>query len=443
MKTFKIILISIISLSIGLAGGVYLAKKRVGSNVAKKEALRPKGKTGGKILFYRNPMNPSITSPVPAKDAMGMDYVPVYEGGENSGESPGTVKIDPVVEQNIGVRTGKARIMEMSKVIRTYGRISYNEDKIYSVHPRSKGWLDRVYVSRTGDLIRKGQVLATIYSPELVSTQHEYLLAVQGRRHLGEVDIELIKMDAEALVRSARKRLRLFGVSEAEISKLETTGKASTSIEMRSSISGTVVKVAAREGGFVTPLSELYRVSDLSSVWVMADVYESDFPWIRKGDEALVSFPAKRGKPLKGTVRFIYPYEKAKKRTVQVRMVFENRKGLLKPDMFVNVSIMASPRKALAVPSEAIIRSGTREISFVKKGPGRYEPRQIETGIESGGYTAVINGLSPGEEVVTSAQFLIDSESKLREATLKMISPKKEKGGMKMKRESSDDKGNN
>ena len=443
MKILKIILLSLFCLTLGIAGGFYMAEEKGLLISQKTSAPAQKEKREKKILFYRSPMNPSVTSPVPKKDEMGMDYVPVYEGGGKSSEPSGTVRIDPVVEQNIGVRTGTAAVRDLSRIIRTYGRVSYDEDTIYSIYPRFQGWLDRVYVSKAGDNVTEGQVLATIYSPDLVATQQEYLLAVKGRKHLADADIDLIRRDSEALVKSARTRLKLFGVSQAEISRLERTGRSVTSLAMRSSITGTVLKVNAREGGFVTPSTELYRVSDLSRVYVLAEVYDTDFPWIKRDDETKVSFAAGPGRSIRGRVQFIYPYEDKRKRTVQVRMVFENRDGLLKPGMFVNCEIEASPRQVLAVPSEAIIRSGIRQIVFVKKGPGRYEPRRVESGVESGGFTEIISGLTAGEEVVTSAQFLIDSESKLREATLKMTSPAKTKDDMKMEMDQADDKGNN
>ncbi len=426
MKALKIVSMSLACILIGLSGGFFLARKAADRGAPAPHAAAP-AKKEKKILFYRNPMNPSITSPVPAKDEMGMDYVPVYEGEESSGGPAGTVKIDPVVEQNIGVRTSMARVMKLGRVIHAYGRIAYDEEALYSVYPRFKGWIDKVYVSRTGDVIKKGDLLASIYSPELVSTEKEYLLAIESRKGLEKAAIDIIRQDADALIVSARKRLELFGISEEEISRLEKTGRVMTNLAIRSEVSGTVVKVNARKGQAVSTTTRLYSIADLSTVWVLADVFESDLPWIKAGDEATVSFPAGAGKAIKGRIEFIYPFVDPRTRTVKVRMACKNPGGTLRPEMFVNVSITAGPRKALAVPSEAIIRSGEREIVFIRTAPGRYEPREVTTGVEARGMVEILQGLDPMEEVVTSAQFLIDSESKLREATLKMMAPKGKK----------------
>jgi Cu(I)/Ag(I) efflux system membrane fusion protein len=237
-----------------------------------------------------------------------------------------------------------------------------------------------------------------------------------------------LRENSEALVVSARRRLKLFGVSKADISRLERTGKVKNSLEIMSPYSGTVIRVRAVDGLAVTPATELYAVADLSRVWIMADVYEPDFPWIRQGDGISVTSAAMPGERFAGTVEFVYPYENQGKRTIQVRMSAENGKLLLKPGMFVNVVIDTSPRTALAIPSEAVLRTGARSLVFVQREPGKFEPRDVITGIEASGYTEITKGLEPHEKVVLSGQFLIDSESKLREATLKMISGQDESG---------------
>ncbi len=450
MKFFKILMAVVIGLIIG-AGAGYLLKDRISAllssdtDMARVQDMEQKtdtgradepgaqGPSGGerKILFYRSPMNPAVTSPVPAKDEMGMDYVPVYEQGAGASDEPsGTVTIDPVVEQNMGVRVGMAGIRKMSRVVRTYGRVDYDQARIVSIHPRFSGWLEKVYVLRQGDFISRGQLLATIYSPELVSTQQDYLLALRGVESMSAATDELpgLRENSEALVMSARRRLKLFGVSKADISRLERTGKVKNSLDIKSPYSGTVIRVRAVEGLAVTPATELYAVADLSTVWIMADVYEPDFPWIRQGDAISVTSAAMPGEGFAGTVEFIYPYEKQGKRTIQVRMSAENKKLLLKPGMFVNVVIETASRTALAVPSEAVLRTGTRSLVFVQREPGKFEPRDVTTGIEASGYTEITKGIKAHEQVVLSGQFLIDSESKLREATLKMISGEKESG---------------
>ncbi len=410
----------------GPAGMVQNHESSTGTSSKTRATDNPSEKK--KILFYRNPMNPAVTSPVPKKDEMGMDYVPVYQEGGMPGQAPGTVRIDPVVEQNMGVRTGIARVRKMSHRVRTYARVEYDQTRVFSIHPRFKGWLERVLVTRQGDFIKKGQLLATIYSPELVSTQQDFLLALRAGDSLKKTSKELpgLMENNAALVRSARRRLRLFGVTGSDLARLQHTGKIRISLEIRSPYTGTALRINAVEGLAVTPATELYAVANLSRVWIMADVYEPDFPWIRMGDRITGTSAAMPGKVFSGRVEFIYPYENQGKRTIRVRMVAENPEGLLKPGMFVNAVIDADPRTVLAVPSEAVMRTGTRNLVFINRAPGKFEPRDVTTGVETEGYTEITKGLKAGDPIVLSGQFLIDSESKLREATLKMISGQKE-----------------
>jgi len=403
------------------AAGGFLAGKRVAPHKQENSNQIPTKKER-KILFYRNPMNPAITSPVPAKDEMGMDYIPVYEDEEGSAGPAGTVKIDPVVVQNIGVRTAKAKYLPMSKVIKSYGRIAYDEESISVVHPKFKGWIEEQFVSKTGEYVEKGQDLVSIYSPELVSTQEEYLLALSGQKLLSNSPVEMIRKDAEALAKAARRRLKLFDIPEETILKLEQTGEVKKELVLKAPFNGTILKIGALTGDYVTPMTELYKVADLSSVWVYGDVYEYDLAWIKKGDEVLIKVMAVPEKTFKGKIDFIYPYEQGKSRTVRVRIAIANPDLALKPDMFANITIHGSLKKrALVVPSEAIIRSGEREQVFVKRAPGKFEPRTVTLGLEAYGFTEILSGLEEGEEVVTSSQFLIDSESKLKEATAKML----------------------
>ncbi len=377
---------------------------------------------GKKPLFYRNPMNPSITSPVPAKDDMGMDYIPVYADDRSSSGPVGTVKIDPVLVQKIGVRTGMAMERTMSKVITTPARIAFNEETLFMIHSKFSGWAERVFVNKTGQQVRRGQVLLTIYSPDLVSTQEEYLLALSNARILSKSSIEEIRADARRLVQATRKRLSYFDIPEKVIRQLEKTGEIKRDLPIYSPYSGTVIDIAVEPGHYITPKQRLYRIADLSKVWVYAEVYEPDLPWLRKGDMAMISVASQPGRKFSGKIDYIYPYEEGKTRTVKVRLVFDNRDGLLKPGMFADITIHAGRReKVLAVPSEAIVRSGAREQVFVVTAPGVFEPREVVTGLEADGYTEIVKGLEPHATVVTSAQFLIDSESKLKEATSKML----------------------
>tara|TARA_R110002073_G_scaffold188849_1_gene347795 strand:+ start:99 stop:1517 length:1419 start_codon:yes stop_codon:yes gene_type:complete len=375
------------------------------------------------ILFYRSPMNPEVTSPVPATDAMGMDYVPVYSE-EDDGGVLGTVKINPVVQNNIGLRTAVAERRNMSRTIRTLGRIDYDEENVFRLHPKIDGWITQVRIDKTGQPVAENEVLLDVYSPKLVSTQQEYLLALKNYEALKSSPFEDISSGARELLASSRARLRLFDVAEHQIKELEKTHVVQESLHVHSPTNGTVLRIGAREGQYVTPANELYQIVDLSTVWVYADVYEYELPWIKEGDLAKMTMRSQPGMTLEGEVGYIYPYAESETRTIKVRLVFDNPDLLLRPDMFTEVTIQSEERRDLViVPAEAVVRSGDYNQIFVMKEEGIFEPRKVELGVESGGYVAVSEGIEEGESVVVSAQFLIDSESKLREATAKMLNP--------------------
>ncbi len=377
-----------------------------------------------KPLFYRNPMNPAITSPVPAKDEMGMDYIPVYADEEESAEEEpaGTVKIDPVTVQNIGVRTAVVERRALSHEIRTVGRVSYDEERLARLHPKTEGWIEKQFIDKTGEPVRRGTILLSIYSPQLVATEQEYLLALANLETLKESPYPDIRRGAEELVHTARERLRFLDVPEHQIRELEQTRKIKKSLHIHSPFDGIVIAIGAREGQYVTPATELYQIADLSKIWVYADVYEYELPWVKEGDVAEMTLEAIPGRTFTGKVAYIYPYAEARTRTVKVRLEFDNPDLALKPDLFADVVIHSGRQAdAIAVPEEAIVRSGERNIVFVVKGGGKFEPREVKLGLSAQGYVQILSGIREGEEVVTSSQFLIDSESKLREATAKML----------------------
>jgi Cu(I)/Ag(I) efflux system membrane fusion protein len=381
-----------------------------------------------KALFYRNPMNPSITSPVPAKDEMGMDYIPVYAEGDAGASAPGTVQIDPAMVQNIGVRTAKAEKQVLSRHIRTIGRIDYDEERLAKIYPKTDGWIEKLYINKTGEKVHKDSILLELYSPQLVSSQEEYLLALKNRTTLKESPFDEIRAGSESLVQSSRERLVLLDVPAHQIKDLEETRKASKTLHIHSPFNGVVTYIGARAGQYVTQQTELYRIADLNRVWVYVDVYEDDLAWVREGDMADMQLTALPGRTLKGHVATIYPYLEAKTRTARVRLEYRNRDGALKPDMYANIVLHASRQvDAIVVPTEAVVRSGSREIVFVVQSAGKYAPREVKLGVSADGKTQIIQGITPGEEVLVSAQFLIDSESKLREAVQKMLN----QGGQK------------
>ncbi len=383
------------------------------------------------VLFYRNPMNPDVTSPIPAKDAMGMDYIAVYADNDQSDVS-GMVKIDPVVVQNIGVRTALAKRTELGRTIRAVGLVSFNEERMVRIHPKVEGWIEDIRVDKTGEKVDKGDVLLSVYSPKLVSTQQEYLLALSNLSALEKSPFEQIRTGAKELVKSSRERLEFLDVPEHQIRALERTKKIKKSLHIHSPATGTVIKIGARQGQFITPKTEIYMLVDLSEVWVYADIYEYELPWVNLEDKVEMTLASVPGATFTGSVAYIYPYAEAKTRTTKVRMVFKNDARLLRPDMFAEVSIKAAVQKnAIVIPAEAVVRSGAKAQVFVVRGPGKFEPRVVKLGVESDGKVIILKGIKAGDEVVTSAQFLVDSESKLREATSKMLDSIKAKASNK------------
>ncbi|MDZ4140548.1 MAG: efflux RND transporter periplasmic adaptor subunit [Methylotenera sp.] len=382
-----------------------------------------------KPLFYRNPMNPKITSPAPAQDEMGMDYIPVFpEGGAATDVPTGTVKIDPTVVQNIGVRTTTVVRAALSRDIRTIGRVTYDEQRIARLHPKYDGWVEKLYINKTGDPVKKGSTLLSIYSPLLVATQEEYLLALNSVATLKDSPFSDVREGADSLLHSSRERLRLLDVPEHQINQIKTQRKVMKGTYLQSPFNGIVMNIGAREGERVTPETELYMIADISRVWVLVDIYEDDIPWVREGDIAKMQVTGIPGSIFTGKVSYIYPYLEAKSRTVKVRLEFNNKNLALKPDMFADVGLQANTQiDAVVIPSEAIVRTGTQEQVFVQRAPGQFEPRKVTVGVSANGQTQILSGLNEGEVVVASSQFLVDSESKLKEATAKMMEAAKSK----------------
>jgi Cu(I)/Ag(I) efflux system membrane fusion protein len=416
-KTILLIILVSLAIIVGAAGGYWLAGQQVNT------ANNPSATTTEEQqpLFYRNPMNPEVTSPVATKDSMGMDYIPVYADEDADSAPAGTVRIDPVTVQTIGVRTALAQRRSMSRSIQTIGRVDYDEKKIVELHPKTDGWIEKLHINTTGAPVKNNTILLSFYSPQLVSTQQEYVLALKNLNTLKESQFEDVRRGAEELVETTLERMRLLDVPEHQITHLTNTLEVKKNLHIHSPANGIVTSIGARQGQYVTPQTKLYTIADLSKVWVYVDIYEDEMPWINVGDKATIRVKALPGQSFEGVLSYIYPYAESQTRTIKVRMVFDNPDLLLKPDMFANVVIEASELPDLVViPSEAIIRSGTREQVFVQRAPGKFEPRKVIVGVSSEGWTEIKSGIEPGDDVVISAQFLIDSESKLREAASKM-----------------------
>ena len=403
-------------LIIGFAGGYWLAQSQQNKEPVASSTQQPE------VLFYRNPMNPDITSPTPTQDAMGMAYIPVYATANN--EPAGTVVIDGVTVQNIGVRTAIARQTSLSHTVRAVGRVAFDEERMVHLHPKTEGWIEQQNVDKTGQWVNKDTVLLSIYSPQLVASQQEYILALTHLKALESSPIADIRLGAEELVQSSLERLKLLDVPAHEIRELEQSHKIKKSLHIHAPADGIVMKIGARKGQYITPATEIYMIADLSKVWVLVDIYEYELPWVKKGDSVEMQLAGIPGKTFKGHLAYIYPYAAAKTRTIEVRLVFDNPDLLLKPNMFAEITIHADTQlNAIVIPSEAVIRSGTRNQVFVVRAPGKFEPRLVTLGLASNGKVTVLEGIQVGEQVVVSAQFLLDSESKLREATAKMLEP--------------------
>ncbi len=404
----------------GLGGGYLLFG---GSEAPPNSGIENQAATERKPLFYRNAMIPTVTSPIPAKDSMGMDYIPVYAEDETDSNAPaGTVKIDPTTVQNIGVRTEIAIEGPLSRAVRAVGRVDFDETLLTRIYPKINGWIGTLMVDKTGAQVKKGDVLLSIYSPQLVASQEEYLLALSNRKTLANSPLKDIRHGAESLVKSARLRLELLDMPEHQIKELERSGEISRETHIHSPFDGVVIKMGVLAGQYVMPNTQLYQLADLSKVWVYAEVYEFELPWIKENDTAQITVEGVPGREFHGHISYIYPYLDRKTRTAKVRLEFDNSDGALLPAMFASVTLKsARSEPTVLIPSQAVVRSGTRKQVFVVREPGKFEPRKVVIGISSEGQTQILEGVAAGEEVVISAQFLIDSESSLREATAKMM----------------------
>jgi RND family efflux transporter MFP subunit len=373
-----------------------------------------------KILYWRAPMDPTEIYDKPGKSKMGMDLVPVYEGDEAGGA--GSFVIDGSVQQNMNLRLAKVEFREIQTVIRAYGRVTYAQDKEFSINTKINGWVERLYVSTTGQRVRNGEPLLEIYSPELVSTQEEYLLALSNYEKLQSSPYESVRGNAKRMLSLAVDRLEYWDIPADEIEKLEATGKARRTILLRSQVSGVVIHKGVFEGDKVGPGMDLFHVADLTKIWVEASVYESELALLKEGQKAELELDHILGQKIEGKVDFIYPYIDQKSRANNVRLVFDNPDSSLKPDMYATVRIHSPVAEhTMAIPTEAIIHSGQRNIVFVTKGDGKFEPREVKAGAESDdGFTQILSGLFEDEMVVVSGQFLLDSESQTREAIAKM-----------------------
>ena len=428
--------------------------------------------TGGRtVAYWVAPMDPTYVSDKPGKSPMGMDLVPVYEDEapvqapsqlnlegvarvdyyytcgmhphvretepgvcpicnmnlvrKNISRSakPGQVIIDPVTVQNIGVRSVPVEKIKLARTIRAVGHVTYDESRIRGVTTKISGWAEKLYVDFTGQQVKKGDPLIDIYSPELVTTQEEYLLALNFTGYFEGAAYSEVVEQSQNLLESTRKRLELWDITPEQIAELESTREVKKNMTLFSPISGIVRHRMITGGERVVPNMHLYEIADLSNIWVQAEIYEYELPWVKTGQAVTMTLTYYPGRKFTGNISFIYPYLNAETRTIRVRFEFNNQDMLLKPDMYTNVIIESvSEQENFIIPVSSVIQSGERSVVILNLGEGKFEPREVILGIESDDYYAVLEGLSDNDRVVTSAQFLIDSESRLREAQTKMLS---------------------
>ncbi|WON73683.1 efflux RND transporter periplasmic adaptor subunit [Nitrosospira sp. Is2] len=413
MKSIVKVTAVVALMAIALAAGFWLGKTRsLPSTDTPPEVSAPERK----ILYYRNPMGLPDISPVPKKDPMGMDYIPVY-AGEQPASGNDEVKISLEKIQKLGVKTEAVTLRELTRTVRAVSTVQPDERSLYTVAPKFEGWIQRLYVNTTGQAVKKGDALMDVYSPELVTAQHEYLIAKKGTQHVENGGLDAIE-GMQRLGESALQRLRNWDISENDLKAVRQEGRVSQNLTLRSPAGGIVLEKRAIQGQRFMPGEILYQIADLSSVWMLADVFEQDLALVRKGQAATIRVDAYPDQLFNGKVTYIYPTVNPATRTAKVRIELPNGQRLLKPDMYGRVEIVSQgpKEKVLAVPDSAVLHSGTRQVVLVDLGDGRFEPRTVKLGPHADGYAEVLGGLKEGERVVVKANFLIDAESNLKAA---------------------------
>ncbi len=428
-------------------GGLHLAGYRLvhperggapGAPAAKKEVKQ----------LYRCPMHPEIVREKPGKCPIcGMELVPVPPEAaagarKEAAAAAGVIAISPITVQSMGVRTAKVEVRPLSHDTWTVGRVTVNERSLAIINTKVTGWVERLYVNATGDPVRRGQTLLAIYSPDLVASQKEYLLALKNLKALEKGPFPELGDSARNLLAASRRRLQYFDIGAGQIQTLERTGQVKKLLTLSSPVSGIVTRRMVAQGQMVQAGMPLLEVADLSTVWVDADIYQYELPWIKVGQPVEMSLQYLPGETFPGKIDYLYPYLKENTRTARVRLRFPNPRLQLKPEMFAQVQIKSPVTKeAVVVPTDAVLDTGLKQHVFIALGGGKFLPREVKLGVYGNGnhYREVLAGLKGGEEVVTSAQFMLDSESRFREAVQMMLPPQGEAGkegtpmpGMKM-----------
>jgi Cu(I)/Ag(I) efflux system membrane fusion protein len=361
----------------------------------------------GDILYWVAPMDPNYRRDKPGKSPMGMDLIPVY--AESSGSGDGSISIAPEVVQNLGIRTATAERSRLWRGIDTVGYVDYDESLVSHIHLRTEGWIENLVVQSEGERVTRGQRLFDIYSPELVNAQEEFLQA--------------LKLDNQGMQQASKDRLAALGISAGQVQALQKSRRVQQRVAVYAPQDGVVSTLPVREGMFVKPADRVMSLADLSQVWLLAEVFERQADWVEVGQDADVLLPYQPGTQLEGRVEYIYPGLDPKTRTLKVRLRFANPDETLKPNMYANVKIYGGARDdIIVIPLEALIRTGREERVVIALGKGRYTSRSVTAGMESGDWVQIIKGIAPGDQVVTSGQFLIDSEASLK-ASMRRMQP--------------------
>lgn len=384
--------------------------------VYEEAAASAQAKKPRKILYYRNPMGLPDTSSVPKQDSMGMDYIAVYEGEEGESSASGTlIKISVDKVQKLGVKTEKAALRQLNHSVRAVGRIEPDERRVYTISPKFEGWVDQLHVNATGDVVKAGQALFEVYSPDLISAQREYLIAVQGMKSMQDAVAEA-QSSMQDLAQASLMRLKSWDIGDEDLRRLRETGEVKRTIAYRSPVNGVVIEKAAIKGMRFMPGETLYKIADLSTVWIIADVSEQESGLLRVGQAAKILLDAYPGREFSSRVSYVYPTLNPQTRTTPVRLEIANAAGLLRPGMYAQVTLsgLGSKGRVVTVPDSAVIFSGRRELVLVELAEGRYEARVVKLGARTDDYVEVAEGIGEGENVVVSANFLIDAESNLK-----------------------------
>lgn len=375
-------------------------------------AYENESKNEKKILYWVAPMDSNYRRDKPGKSPMGMNLIPYYAGDDDGGS---TITVSPSIVQNLGIRTEKAELTRMWRGINTVGYVNYDESKVSHIHLRTAGWIENLTVKFAGERVKKGDRLFDLYAPELVNVQEEFVAALSSGN--------------KGLIRASKKRLSALGISDSQINQLKKNKRVQQRISTYATQDGIISELLVREGMYIKPTMKVMTLGDLSSVWVLAEVFERQSQWIEKGQSADVTLSYLPGKTWKGKVEYIYPDFDSKTRTLKVRLRFDNPEEKLKPNMYARVKIYGGAKEnTIVIPLEGLIRTGREERIILALGEGKFEARNVKSGIESGDYVEILEGVKEGDKIVTSGQFLIDSEANMRASLTRMSEP--EKNGM-------------